>query len=107
MDHGSAFVTLRGTSAHVRSESRFANQAGYYAESSHARTLTTRDLRTPTAHIYFLQIVNQRSLDTSVPHQLHERGQAHAGADHVGGKAMPEAMWVGELDLSGLTMVAK
>ncbi len=30
---------------------------GYYAESSHARTLTTRDLRTPTAHIYFLQIV--------------------------------------------------
>jgi hypothetical protein len=25
-DHGSDFVTLRGTSAHVGSESRFANQ---------------------------------------------------------------------------------
>jgi hypothetical protein len=32
---------------------------GYYAESSEARALTIRRLRTPTAHIYFLRIISE------------------------------------------------
>ena len=49
----------------------------------------------------------QRGLDIGVTHQLHERGQAYAGTYHIGGKGVPKAMGVGELDVGGLAMVAE
>jgi hypothetical protein len=49
----------------------------------------------------------QRGLDIGVTHQLHERGQAHAGADHVGGKSVSKPMRIGQRDAGGLAMVAK
>jgi len=51
--------------------------------------------------------IHQRSLDVRVPHQLHERGQAHTGADHVGGKGVSKAMRVGQLDSGALAMVTE
>ena len=41
--------------------------------------------------------IEQRGLDVGVTHQLHERGQADAGAHHVRGKGVSKAMGVGEL----------
>lgn len=51
--------------------------------------------------------IDERSLDVRVPHQLHERGQAHTTTNHVRGKGMPKAVWIRELDVRSLTMVAK
>ena len=51
--------------------------------------------------------VDERGLDVCVTHQLHERGQAHPGADHVRSKGVSKAMGVGEVDAGGLAMVAK
>ena len=53
------------------------------------------------------QHIEQRGLDVCVTHQLHERGQTHTGADHVGSKGVSKAMRVGELDAGGLAMVAE
>jgi hypothetical protein len=92
---------------HANPKTSSADRTEYYVEFANARPLKIGDLGHFTAHIHYLRIIDERCLDISVPHQLHERGQAHAGADHVGGEAVPEAMWVGELDLGGLTMVAK
>jgi hypothetical protein len=39
--------------------------------------------------------IEQRSLDIGVTHQLHEGGQAHPGADHVGGKGVSKPMRIG------------
>ena len=33
--------------------------------------------------------IDERGFDLGMPHQLHERGQADAGADHVCGEGMP------------------
>jgi hypothetical protein len=49
----------------------------------------------------------QGSLDVGVPHQLHQRGQADAGAHHIRGEGVSEAMRVGQLDAGGLAMVAE
>ena len=51
--------------------------------------------------------LEQRSLDISVTHQLHECGQAHTGADHVRGKGVSKSMRVGELDAGALAMVTE
>jgi hypothetical protein len=51
--------------------------------------------------------IAQGSLDIGVTHQLHERGQAHTGADHVGGKGVSKPVRISQLDVGGLAMVAK
>ena len=51
--------------------------------------------------------VHQRGLDLRMPHQLHESRQADAGPHHIGSKGVAEAVWVGELDASGLAMIAE
>jgi hypothetical protein len=38
---------------------------------------------------------------------MHERGQADAAVQHVGGEGVPEAVRVGYLDRSGLAMIAE
>jgi len=43
----------------------------------------------------------------AVSHQLHERGQADAGANHVSGERMPESMRIGFGDAGGLAMMAE
>ena len=92
---------------HANPKTSSADRTGYYVEFTNARPLKIGDLGHFTAHIRYLRIINQRCLNIRMPHQLHERWQAHAGADHVRGKGMPEAVWVGELDVRGLTMVTK
>jgi len=51
--------------------------------------------------------IAQRSLDVCVTHQLHEGGQAHTGAYHVGGKGVSKPMRIGQQHAGGLAMVAK
>src|SRR4030095_5002589 len=51
--------------------------------------------------------VDHGCLDLRVSHQLHERRQADAGADHVGGEGMPESMRVGFGDARSLTMMTE
>ena len=36
--------------------------------------------------------VDESGLDVRVSHQVHEGGQAHTGAQHIGGKGVSEAM---------------
>ena len=45
--------------------------------------------------------------DVGVAHQLHQCGQAHAGAHHVGGKSVSEAVRIGHLDAGGAAMMAE
>ena len=49
----------------------------------------------------------QGGLDVGVTHQLHQRGQADAGAHHVGGEGMPEAGRVRKLNARSAAMVTK
>jgi hypothetical protein len=49
----------------------------------------------------------QSGLDAGVTHQLHKRGQADAGAHHVGGERVPEPVRVGKLDAGSAAMVTK
>ena len=51
--------------------------------------------------------VDHGGLDLRVSHQLHERGQADAGADHVRGEGVPESMRIGFGDAGGLAMMAE
>src|SRR3954451_4541714 len=51
--------------------------------------------------------IDHSGLNVSVPHKLHERGQADAGPHHIGGEGMAEPMWVGHLYASGPTMVSE
>ncbi len=51
--------------------------------------------------------INECGLDMSVTHQLHECGQTHAGAYHVGGKGVPEPMRVSQRHSGGLAMIPK
>jgi len=53
------------------------------------------------------QHIEQRGLDIRVTHQLHERGQTHTGADHVGSKGVSKSMRVSDLDAGGLAMVTE
>ena len=74
---------------------------------THVHRRAVNKLDRLTAHIRCLRIIVQRGLDIGVTHQLHECGQAHAGADHVGSKGVSKAMRIGERDAGGLAMVAK
>ena len=40
-------------------------------------------------------------------HQLHEGGQANAGAHHIRGEGVPKAMRVCDFDAASLAMMAK
>lgn len=51
--------------------------------------------------------VDQRRLDISVSHKLHERGQTDAFPHHVRGKCVPEAMRVGEFDARRLAVITE
>ena len=51
--------------------------------------------------------VVQGGFDVGMPHQLHECGQAHAGAHHIGGEGVSEAVGVGQLDAGGAAMMAE
>ena len=51
--------------------------------------------------------IDQRGLDVRMTHQLHEGGQANAGAHHIRGKGVPKAVGVGNLDAGRLAMMAK
>jgi hypothetical protein len=51
--------------------------------------------------------VDQRGLDLSVPHQLHESWQTDSGPDHVCGEGVPESMWIRLGDASGLAVMAE
>jgi hypothetical protein len=42
-----------------------------------------------------------------VPHEPHERRQADAGAQHIGGKGVAETVRVGAFHAGGLAMVAE
>jgi hypothetical protein len=49
----------------------------------------------------------QSGLDVGVPHQLHKRGQADAGAHHVGAERVSEPVRVRKLDARSAAMVTK
>ena len=49
----------------------------------------------------------QSGLDVGVTHQLHECGQADAGAHHIGGEGVSEPVRVGELDAGSAAMMAE
>jgi hypothetical protein len=49
----------------------------------------------------------QSGLDIRMAHQLHERRHADAGAHHIRGEGMPEAVRVGDLYAGGATMMAE
>ena len=51
--------------------------------------------------------IEERGLDLRMSHQLHEGWQANAGADHIRGEGVPEAVWIGNFDAGGPTMMAK
>ena len=51
--------------------------------------------------------IDHRGLNLCVPHQLHERRQADAGAHHVGGKGMTKPVGVGLGHAGGATMMAE
>jgi len=51
--------------------------------------------------------VDHGGLDLRMSHQVHERGQADAGANHVGGERMAESMGIGFGDAGSLAMMTE
>ena len=51
--------------------------------------------------------IDEGGLDVGVAHQPHERGEADAGAHHVGGEGVAETVRVGLLNPGGAPMIAE
>jgi hypothetical protein len=51
--------------------------------------------------------IDQGGLDVAMSHELHQRRQADAVAQHVPGEGMPETVWVSFGQIGGTTVMAE